>query len=264
VNSRVTSWLLGITAIAAVACIDMSAPKGPFAISLLQLPSPGVVVGDVMRDSNGVPAPLGLTAFDAGGAPVGGFTPDFFITDSLRFAHIGSDQIVVGDSLGTAHIIGQIGNLQTAVANVPVTPVPTKFTPSGTPTTATAPLSADSATAIGGAPVSALLQSATNAGVDGFVVKFSIVSAPATKAGSASPAVYMATTDGKPSSRDTTKSGGTTSRQLTVNSLFLADTDLVAGRKTDSAVVQATTSYKGVPITPTPLRFVVPIKVALP
>jgi hypothetical protein len=263
VNSRITSWLIGIAAAAAVACIDMSAPNGPASISVLLLPSPGVVLGDVMRDSNGVPAPVGLAAYDATGGILSGLKADFFITDSLRFAHLDPNLILVGDSLGTAHVIGQIGSLQTPVANVPVTLAPAKFTATGTIDTLRAPLSADSATAIGGVPLGALLQSATNTGVAGFVVKYAITYAPATKAGSTGPAVYLAGDDGKIAFRDTTDASGAVTRKLTVNSSFLADADLLAGRKTDSAVVLATTSYKGVPIPNSPLRFVVPIKVTL-
>jgi hypothetical protein len=263
VNSRIASWLLGIVAIAAVACIDMSAPKGPFSISVLLVPSPGLVVGDVMRDSNGVPAPLGLTAFDAGGGtlPV---TPDFFVTDSLRFAHIGPGLILMGDSVGTVHLLGQIGNLQTAVVSVAVSPAPTTFvaapTPNPSPDTILVPVGADSASSLGHSTVTVSLKGRGDSAVAGFVVKFVLRSGPATVSTSKFPAVYLAGDDGKISLRDTTDGSGLASRNIFVNSRALADSALLAGTKTDSAVVEATTSYKGVPIG-VPVHFSVPIRI---
>jgi hypothetical protein len=262
VNSRIASWLLGIVAIAAVACIDMSAPKGPFSISVLLVPSPGLVVGDVMRDSNGVPAPLGLTAFDAGGGTLP-ITPDFFVTDSLRFAHIGPGLILMGDSVGTVHLLGQIGNLQTAVVSIAVSPAPTTFTASAVPDTGLGvlvPLGADSASSTRPTPLTVSLKGRGDSAVAGFVVKFVLKSAPATASTSTSPAVYLGGDDGKISLRDTTDGSGLASRSVYVNSRALADPALLGGTKTDSAVVEATTSYKGVQIGAT-IRFSVRINV---
>src|SRR5262249_40919727 len=60
--------------LAIAACIDMSAPNnGVASISTLLLPSPSVVIGDVMRDSTGVPAPLAVTPFDQAGKALTGF-----------------------------------------------------------------------------------------------------------------------------------------------------------------------------------------------
>ena len=178
-NHRITGSLYLLAAILGVSCIDMSAPKGPFSISVLQLPSPSVVVGDVMRDSNGVPAPVGLIAYDVTGAPLGGVTPQFFITDSASVAHLDANHNLIGDRIGVVHLVGQIGSLQTAVATVAVTSAPFKFAKTTGVDTAVAPLGADSASSIGSAAIGVSLKSLGDSGSQGFIVRYVLKSAPA-------------------------------------------------------------------------------------
>jgi hypothetical protein len=256
---------LVLVAIAAgVACIDMSAPKGPASISALQLPSPSVVVGDTMRDSNGVAAPLKVVAFDANGNRIGEVAADFFITDSGHIAHIGGSTLV-GDQLGTVHVIGQIGALQTPAAAIPVTVAPTKIAPlNASLDTLTVPITGDSATSMAGAVLSVTLHGANDSTAQGFIVKYAIVYAPLTKAAVTTPAVYLADDLGNIASVDTSDASGA-SRKLVINSLFLADDALTAGTgtKIDSAVVNASAYYRGVLVPDSPVRFVVPFKVLL-
>ena len=86
---RIATSLFVVAAVVAMACIDMSAPKGrPASISSLLLPSPSVVVGDSMRDSAGKVAPLRIIAYDANNAPIPSLEVLFFVTDSAAVAHI--------------------------------------------------------------------------------------------------------------------------------------------------------------------------------
>jgi hypothetical protein len=261
---RFVSTLVLVAIAAGVACIDMSAPKGPASISALQLPSPSVVVGDTMRDSNGVAAPLRVIAFDANGNRLGEVAADFFITDTGRVAHIGGTTLV-GDQLGTVHVIGQIGALQTPAVTIPVTVAPTNISPSTTPIdTLTVPITGDSATSMASSVLAVTLHGANDSTAQGFIVKYAIVYAPLTKAGATSPAVYLADDLGHIASSDTSDASGA-SRKLTINSTFLADNALTAGTgtKIDSAVVNASVFYRGVLVPNSPVRFVVPFKVLL-
>ena len=61
---------------------------------------------------------------------------------------------------------------------------------------------------------------------------------------------------------DTTTEQGTSTRRLVVISARLSDQALVAGTKTDTAIVEARASYKGAPLDGSPVRFVIPIRVA--
>lgn len=245
-----------------LACIDMSAPKGPAWISVLQVPSPAVVVGDTMRDSNGVATPLNIGAFDGSGAPISAASAQFFITDSAPAAHLNQQFVLVGDKLGTIHVIGQIGALQTPVATVFVTVAPTRIAAAGPVDTLRVPVTGDTTTSTAFSVLAVTVHGVGDTASQGFVVKFVLKSAPATIAGQTTPAVYLADDLGNPSTADTTDAVGA-SRRLVVKQYKLADQALAGGQKTDSAVVEASTSYKGVLVSGSPVRFVVPIKIAL-
>jgi hypothetical protein len=243
----------------ATACLDMSAPKGPASISVLQLPSPSVVVGDVMRDSNGVPAKFSVIAYDANGNQLSGITPQIIITDSIRFAHFNADGILTGDSIGLVNVLGQIGNLQTPVVPIPVTVAPTSIQAVPPVDSFRIPFSTDTTPAT--TPVGAVISGADNTFAQKFLVHFALIYAPATATGK-SPAVFLANTaTGKPFAVDTTKVNGVASLSLSVIRLFLADDSLSAGLKTDSAVVEMRASYKGAPVPGSPVRVTVPIVV---
>ncbi len=257
-------WLkstIAVTAIVAVACIDMSAPKGAASISTLLLPSPSVVAGDLMRDSNGVPAPITLVAYDAGGSPIAGLTSQFFFTDSVHYAHLSTGNLLMGDSVGLAHIVGQIGSVQTDVTPVTVTSAPDTFFVQAKPDSILEPVGVDSSSSLGLAQLSVSLRSATQAPVAGFRVLYTLKSAPVSSPTASSPAVFLMGDASKGSLIDTTDVAGNASRTLVVNVRNLGDLDLLAGTKTDSAVVKAEVSYKGLPVKGSPITFVVPIRV---
>lgn len=262
---RTATILVVIGAIIGVACVDMSAPSGPASISPLQLPSPSVVVGDVMRDSLGAPAKLDVIAYDANGGRLSGVSPQFFVTDSGAPATVDLSGTVTGTKLGTVHVVGQIGTLQTLPAAIPVTVAPTLIAPTSTTAdTIIAPLSVD--TTQRGTAAAAVTVTGVGAtapvGAAGFIVKYTLLHAPATSASSKSPAVFLADDQGNPSTVDTTDAAGHASRNVIVVTAFLGDTNLLKG-KVDSAVVTAQTSYKGVLVSPSPLRIVIPIVVRL-
>ena len=233
----------------------MSAPKGPASTSELLLPSPSVVVGDVMRDSTGAPATLSVIGFDANGQPIPGLTPTFAIVDSIKFAHFDPSGVLVGDSLGDVHIVGQLASVQTPVATVHVTVAPTSITATAVGTDSV-PFTND--TTLAKFPVGAVIAGANGAFPVGFVVRFALLYAPATRAGK-SAAVSLRDDRDSLSTADTTTTGGQVSRSVAVVVPFLADDSLIASKKGDSIVVGITASYKGAPIPGSPIRVVVPL-----
>jgi hypothetical protein len=262
VTPRITKIFAVIGATIGLACVDMSAPKGPASISLLQLPSPSVVVGDSMRDSTGAPAKLNVIAYDANGSVITDFTPQFFITDTGPAAHINSSGVLVGDKLGSVSIIGQVGTLQTPAMPVPVTVAPTLMARSGSTTdTLKAPLTADTSVASRGKLAAAVrLTGGDQVGAQKFIVHFKIDYAPRS-AKETVPAIFLADDQGKPSTVDTTDASGGASRNIVVITPFLGDSAVLFGR-VDSVVVIAEASYKRVPVPGSPVRIVVPLKVA--
>jgi hypothetical protein len=257
-----------VAGLAITACVDLSAPKdAPASISPLQAGSLFAVQGDLLRDTLGNPSKLGIIAYDGAGNEVTGFTPTFFIVDSIPKAKLNADGTLTGTTLGTARLIGQIGNLQTPPVTIYVTALPTSLVRVATSASDTirAPVGTDSSSAIGFIAASAGVRGASNALIGGAFVRFEITYAPESRAGTT--AVYLEDDNkhvfGKGASTpDTTDATGNASRKVVVNSRGLANADLVAGRRTDSVVVQVTTKYRGAPLTGSPLRLVFPIKVS--
>lgn len=245
----------------ALACVDMSAPNGPAAISLLQLPSPSVVAGDAMLDSNGNPAPLTITAFDASGKPSVS-AAQFFITDTSKSAHLAGDHVLHGDKIGATVIVGQVGSLQTPPVTIPVTFRPDTLVHTSADTLVSVPLSSDTTFSVK-APISVRVLSANDSGSQKIVVRYAVIEVPAAKDPARS-AVFLADNNGKLASADTTSPAGTSTRQLLIFPALLGDAALLAGTKTDTAVIVARVSYAGQPLKGSPDTIRVPIRVVLP
>jgi hypothetical protein len=248
--------LLVALATLAGACLDMSAPKGPASISLLQLPSGYVVRGDVMRDSAGDAAKLAVLAFDGDGQPIADVTPEFFIIDSNPAAHFDASGVLVGDRLGSVRVIGQIGNLQTPLTSIPVTLAPLTIASAPIKDTLPAPLGSDSVSSIGSKALSAVVHAVGDTGVQGVSVHFAITRTLASS--SQAPAVYIGNA-GKPSTDTTTDASGNANRTLYVLTRRLADPGIVCGQKTDTVIVDASATYKGAPLAGSPAHIVVPV-----
>jgi len=266
VIQRIVTALAVVAGIIGIACVDMSAPEGAASISALQLPSPSVVVGDTMRDSTGVVAPITVIAFDGSGNPIQA-NVQLFITDTLGFSHVGANNVLVGDSIGQTRLLGQVGTLPTVVAVVPVTYAPSTLVPN--PDTSIHGINVtagpDSASTIGKAPVSVRVLASNDSGSQGMIVRFQVLQAPPTRPESHSPAVYLGNPDNNlvPSAVDTTDAKGIATRSLVVISNFFTDS-LRSGLKADSAIVLVTAKYKGLAIPPaTGLKIVVPITVTV-
>lgn len=246
----------------------MSAPKGAASISELLLPSPSVVAGDTMRDSTGAVASLRVIAYDANNTPISGLATTFFVTDTSKLAHIANSNILVGDKQGSVHIIGQVSGVQTTAVTVPVTVAPVTFALSSTPAlpdTLVVPFTKSGDTTSASTATQAIAVTLKGAGDTaslGFIVKYQLVSAPATVQGSASPAVFIGADASKPSPADTTDASGA-SRSVIVKSALLSDAALQGGTKVDSVVVLISTSYKGKPVAGSPIRVKLPLKVKL-
>jgi len=220
-------------------CSELGSPSGVFAISPLLLPSPGMVVGDTMRDSTGAAAPLRVIGFSASGDTIVGTMAAFVTLDT--FAHLSGSATLVADHIGSARVLGGIGSLQTLPENVKVTLSPdTMYAADSTHHLKTYSIiggdtlvtSADLTTHV------SHKNGTTLSDVDAVVVRYSIVSAPTAK-GSV-PTVTLVN-GSLVSTRDTT-SGGRAGRaaRLRVSRLMSV--------AVDSARILATASYRGVTI----------------
>jgi hypothetical protein len=261
---RIATVSLAIAVVVAVACVDMSAPKGPAAISLLQLPALYVVLGDTMRDTNGVAGPPSVITFDAAGTPSTAADAQFFTTDSAPVATFSSKGQLVGKTLGIVHLIGQIGRLQTPAVPVTVTAAPDSLAytvPTGlTLDTLIAAPSTDSAASVGTLAINVTVLAADQTTVPGVLVTYTLAPHSTTQK---YPALFL--TDGTSPGQsivDTTKAGGTSSRTLTAVAAALAPAVRIGGP--DTAFVTVTAKYKGAPLKNSPLKLAIPIKAAFP
>lgn len=253
---RIVGLAMAVSA-GAVGCRAIPAPaNGVLSVSEVQLPSPGVVVGDTMRDSTGQVAPLHVYAFGVGGQAdtLKDAIVEFVMLDNG--AHVTSGGYLIGDSVRSAvRVVGSVGSLQTSAAPVNVTPHPDSIGSALTTAIATVtfnPLdstaTANYSTALAATVVS--MDSVPPAAVQSVIVHYAIIyQPPASVAGAAS--AVLVDPSGHPSSVDTTDASGQVTRRIRVRPQ--------APTIPDSVVVKVTAQYRGVPLRGSPVRFVVPI-----
>lgn len=228
--------------VACAACREVPAPEGGVhAISPLMLPSPGLVVGDTMRDSLGMAAPLEVIAFGLDNEPLDPQPERSFVVLDTANAHLADGRFLVGDKAGTtARVVGMVGALQTQPASVKVTLQPDTIVAADslehlvvyqlTPppdTIAETTLNVD------------VRNVAARAGVEAVIVHFFIDQAPPSI--NDMPSVILLNGNVR-STRDTTTSNGRASR---VARLRLA---ALSQHQTDTVRVSATTAYRGVSV----------------
>lgn len=220
-------------------CRELPTPAGGVqAVSRVLLPSPGLVVGDTMRDSLGVVAPLRVVAFDERGdtvspAPAATFT----LLDTT--AQLAGD-VLIGRAAGRARIIATVAGLQTRMDTVFVTLRPDTIT--GADSTRHVRrvnlLAGDSSYA--SADLTVIVQNREGAavtGVDAVIVTYAITRSPAQAASGSGPTVVFV--GGTAAAvRDTTANGGRAAKSIRLR---------IPAQPTlpDSAMVSATASHRG-------------------
>jgi hypothetical protein len=102
--------------VAALSCGEVpTLPDGIAYITSVLLPSPAVAVGDTLRDSTGAATPIRIYGIGNNGDTIAGVAPTFVVTTVPgKTVHITSAGYVIGDSVRTVQIVGQVGSrLQT-------------------------------------------------------------------------------------------------------------------------------------------------------
>lgn len=250
----------GAVVVVAVACIDLGGPKGGVvSISGLGLPSPSVVLGDMMRDSLGIPAPLSITAFDDAGNPIPGEPVAFVALDTTISVDV--DGLVRGlfrDSLG-GRVVAGAGSLQTLPARIIVTVKPDTAIKGTEATQINFDLLADTTSQTNRSPLLAVtVTGAGGVGAQGFIVSYEITRSPPPRIAGV-PTAYLADEGVKASTRDTTDLRGAAGRRVIFRA-NLADAELAAGTRTDTVVVRATVRYAGADVAGSPVDFIIPVK----
>jgi hypothetical protein len=243
------------TAAAAVACAGVGDPGATLSVQFDSLPSPAVVYGDTLRDSTGAVSALQAKAYDALGRRIPTATFSYASLDTGVRVDAGGRVIATGWRTAVARLVATTGVLQSKVVNVLVTRRPDSLMAGAADTLS---YGIGQANLSSGAQVRLRSRQfpigATGDSVSpGWVVRYELVSAPVPPADTLIDSVFVVGDDGKRSSIDTTDATGLALRRLRV-------VPHPGSTRTDSVVMRAYASYRGVPVLGSPARLVVVLR----
>jgi hypothetical protein len=261
---RRTAVAAGISLVAvAAACTQVPTnPQAVFSLAVDSLPSPSVVAGDTLRDTNGVVRPLTGRAFNVSGQLLPNvrvrfisLSPNQLIIDSLNHA-IGAPH---GDSI--VRVVADAEGLQSLPFLVPVVLKPTNLVHADSDSISHRALSLTVPDSNVSLPLNLLLRhQPDSAGADSvtrsYIVHYQITYPPSAAVGTGTPsdttlAAYLIDAAGTPARTDTTDGNGIGSRRVQFS----------VGRITpgsqDSVVVLATAVFRDSAVAGSPLRYVV-------
>ena len=227
-------------------------PNVVVSLAFDSLPYPAVVAGDTLRDENGVARALHASALNSSGKEVAGAPVQYLVLDSAVTVTSGGFVVSTDTSKRSAHVLAQVGTLQSRTVTIVVTPRPDSLAAAGTVDTVRYVL-ADNTTQIS-APITLQIVSrtpTTPAPVGGWIVRFSVayhgVTLPANDAATA----WLVDESSRRSQEETTASDGTASRRLR----FVAAA--MAAGVADSLEVTATAIARGAPLAGSPVKVVI-------
>ena len=248
-----------LLAVAALSCGEVpTLPEGIAYISPVILPSPAVALGDTLRDSLGRATPLRLFGVGRTGDTIL-VEPTFLVTTVPgRGVKLSPTGIVVGDSIRTVQIVGQVGSrLQTPPASLDVVPQPDALSPTSTARTVLTATGTE--LLVTSNPLSVIVTSGAGAartGVKSIIVRYAISRwfpstfvFPDTTLVLLDDATRFVLPDGRVST-DTTDASGTSSRRVRTLPVGFDSLEVTA----------SATNLKGVPLVGSPVRFTVTTK----
>ena len=204
-------------------------------VSPLVLASPGLVIGDTLRDSVGVAAQLSVIAYDLEGNPVTGVQPTFVALDTG--AHI-ENGYLIGDARVLTRVVAAVAGLQTAPETVKVTLRPDALTATDSVRHSLRAVLID--TSVTSTDLRARvehIESGTETGVEAVIVRYEIVQAPPPASPTAGPTVLFLPGN-TTATRDTSDGSGIVGRQVRLRLIAISAPQ-------DSAIINATASYRG-------------------
>lgn len=234
-------------ALTVLACTDI--PTGSdqiLSFSVNPLPSPSVVVGDTLRDTLGVVRPITISAFN--------FQGDTVRAPRLRFLSFSRGikvdsltGVVTGDSAQTgAQLIATVGSIQSFIS-IGVALKPDTMVASNARDSLSYSLTDTTVNTSSALGVKLLHGIGTDSAVVGYRVSFRMIRPTGTLAQLVNDLGVAGTT------ADTTDASGIASRRIKLNVAQLTSA-------TDSVVVMASASFRGVAVRGSPVRLVLKYK----
>ena len=248
--------------VAALACGEVpTLPGGIAYISPVILPAPAVAFGDTLRDSAGVATPIEVFGIDNAGDTVRTIEPVFVVTTVPgRSVSITPTRFVIGDSVRTAQIVGQVGTrLQTPPASLDVVNQPDSIAASSATSAlfpAPAATEVTSTVTLGVSVTSPPTAIAPRAGVKSIIVRYLVTQIFPESATLPDTTLVLIDDAGRfrlPTGRastDTTDAAGTASRRIRAIPLGFDSVEISA----------SATDLKGVPLKGSPILFMATTK----
>lgn len=270
-NARV----LGRTLLVAAACVCSvaacaevgSGPDVPAAIELTTLPSPSVVIGDTLRDTSGVVAPVRAIVRNLNGDEIKDAGVKYLYADFLRDSALAVDSTsgivrALKATTGEARLAARAGSSLQVLKSIIVTTRPDSMDRVGQSapavfTTTLADTGRSGASANSSPALTAVVRhvDATTTGtVNAWVVRFVII-APANATNDTTKAVYLVDDQGRASVLDTTDASGVAGRKVRVRAA-----QFPTGTAVDTVTVRATATYRGTTLKGAPILIKLPVK----
>ncbi|MBI3790963.1 MAG: hypothetical protein HY275_08800 [Gemmatimonadetes bacterium] len=248
-------WLAAAGLVLGAACSDLTTvSSGPTSMTIDSLPYPSVVVGDTLRDTLGVVTPVRAKVYDGANKPLVGTAVRFFALDTgVRLDSVTGRVVGVNRRTGV-RIVANLGTLQTLprtliVANRPdtaINPDPvTRLVYVTVPRTD--PANSFSLHVKIGSWPAVPSSTAADSVSEGWLVRFALTRVPTTAVDSAMLTGGIANTPWA-----ITDATGVATKTLRV-------VPTLGSRNRDTALVQATVTYRGLPVRGSPLTIVVPL-----
>lgn len=270
---RHTAALIGGAIVAfstlAIACADVTtSPETPASIEMSPFPFPSVVLGDTLRDVNGVVAPVRAVVRNSRGDTLANAGTKYLYADFNRDTALAIDSatgIVVARkaATGEARVAARIGSSLQAIGRLIVTVRPDTVDAGTPPSTLVTSFPDTGVTRANANTTGALSVTVRNrqteqpTGVNGWIVRFALVQ-PANPTNDTTRSAFLVSDNGTASVIDTTDTGGGAGRRVRIRAAQFPASG------TDTVIVQATVTYRGRPVPGSGVRLRVPVRRGTP
>lgn len=238
-------------------------PSTVFSMTVDSPPSPSVVAGDTLRDTNGVAAPLTAQAYNSTGQVLK--APVQFITLTPTLLTITASNLAIASKSGdsVARVVAQTQSLQSLPFTLPVVlqPDSIRYPPGDSDSVTTVSLSLTNPDSNVSPSLDIQLKHIPDTvGGDSvtrtYILHYQITYPASAAKGTGTPSdtlllAYLTDANGNPARTDTTDANGLGSRFIKINVVR------VPPKAVDSIVAVATALYRKTPVGGSPLRFVV-------
>jgi len=247
-------------------------PVEPAAIELSPFPVAAIVVGDSLRDVNGVASPAQAIVRNIRGDVISDAQVTYVYADFNRDSALVVDPVTghifaTKTPSGAARIAARVGNALQVLRTIAVTIRPDSMDREGQPeivalTTTlpdNSPAAATANTSVALGVVVRHVEPATEEEeeevrpVGNWIVQYTLIM-PANSTNDSTQAVFLVNPNGRASSVDTTDAQGVASRRVRVRAA-----QFPTGSLPDSVVVDAIARYRGTLLNGAPVRMVVPV-----